>query len=645
MWRAFVEPLVQEPDPESEELERCRELCRKGNPFPLVALQWPHLVVTDPVEIEIFKRSMTAERFEHLTDNIRKACFNPDNPPLRLDWWQKIALAAFFDPTVVEIGEKGATKVGKGASTSMGICLWFDVWSECKIVLTSQRADHAKKVIFGETVKWQSKMTYKRGNVTTEGINDTTEHYVTIANPESGEGFSGQHGPKTLFVFDEATSIPDGFYDDAGKQASKILALANPRTLAGWFRSMYKPCADPNKTQVVRGPFGKRLCMTIDGAEVINVVEKRLEKPLSPCCGIEINGTNYPPGEDIAQEDFALVKPLIPEQCDFGRHMGIRAHPDPNHVSVFGHGHFPTEDALRQIILGTWLARHNEYHKKHASEIDVNCFGFDVARSLDGDQSCLAIGGKKGCKTLVKWQYANTAFHVDEVLRQAREVGIDLTLGQNPVCVDMDGIGAGVGDELRRRSVWVIEFRGNATSQFDPKTYMNLRAEAYGLLGRRLNPEDRWENEPWGLPFDADLNEELTAPEKVFSGTDALRFRISPKSPTPGKEGDKVISIKEKIGRSPDTADAVVYLYHAVREYHSLNEWLANLQSRQVVLHPRTKEDAIVRKKELEQYEKTEWDDVKWGWGIKSNSEPMRTTVAEPDKNPRKPWWEQYTRE
>lgn len=986
-------------DPEQEALDAAREKCRKGNPFPLIAIQWPELVIEDKREQEIFLASMRPERLERLTDSIVKACTDKDNPHLRLDYWQKIALAAFFDDTVAEIGEKGATKVGKGASTSMGVCLWYDVWSECKIVLTSQRFKHAQDVIYGETTRWFNRMKHKQaGRVTGDGVKDTSTHYITIANPESGEGFSGQHGPRTAFVFDESchddqtevltqhgwklfadmvegdyvmamdtethqaymakprsihasyregemwhykgrgtdfcvtpnhkmycsfrkkdgtykpwellpienisrrptrmmrevrwggespamfvlpelrtdrkfypakampmdawieflawyfseghlgyqigraysvgitqkcdktrdrianvierigfspkrkdgastpqimvhsrqlafyleqfgkncrvkrlppflrtlskemlkrfiavyaegdgyhtggkllwhdlrtviytssplmaddlqelaikagfqatlgtrklagvrsyivdhwaesscdgyvlglskakfieyrrkkiekiqysgmvycvnvppdhvfltrrngqviwsgnSAIPDGFYDDAGKQARKILALANPRVLSGWFRGLYKPCTDPNVTQIVDGPFGKRLCMTIDGAEVMNVVERRLEKPIGPPGGIEIGGKRFEHNQAIPKYDFDRAKPLIPEQCDYGRHMGIRMHPDPNHVAVMAHGHFPKEDAMRQVILGSWIDRHTTFWKEHQDQIIVDSFGFDIARSLDGDGTCLSAGGKQGCKRTHKWKYADITFHVSEALRIAyNDYGIDLTLARNPVCVDMDGLGAGVGDQLRQKNVWVIEFRGNAASEFDPKTYINTRAEAYALLGRRLNPDDRWADEPWAIPYDTMLFEELTAPEKVFAANDALRFRISPKQPTPGHDAEKIISIREKIGRSPDTADSVVYLYHAARIKHNLDDWLRNFQDRKLLCYPTTPAESASIRKIVDETPKpkSEWDDVKFDW---QHFAPKVETPKQEVK--REPWWHRYTKD
>jgi hypothetical protein len=165
-------------------------------------------------------------------------------------------------------------------------------------------------------------------------------------------------------------------------------------------------------------------------------------------------------------------------------------------------------------------------------------------------------------------------YHAREVLRIAEELyGIDLRRGMNPVCIDYGGgYGAGVGDPLREMGVWVIEFQPNGTSQVNSRTYANLRTEGYATLGRRLNPNDQWRDQAWALPNMEDLKLELVTPEKRYA-SDAIRFHIEPKE-----------TIKTKLqGHSPDLADATVYLFHAVREFHLLNQYFAAYQGDLVV--------------------------------------------------------------
>lgn len=575
---------LNEPTPEERQLEEYRERCRQGDPFPLIAMQWPELLITDPAEAIWFEGEIG----------------NPDNPCLRLGVWQRNdVILPFFNPEFHTVAIKGNTKAGKGASVSLCINLWYDVFP-AKIILTSTSFDHAKDVIFGEFVKWRLRMRFPvPGSLTTAGLSTSKQHYVTVSNPKSGEGFSGQHGDYTLFVFDEASSSDDGRYDDATKQARKIVALANPRTLYGWFRDLYRGCTDINKTQTVDGLFGRIRCITVGGSDCLNVRAKRLERPIAPIGGITINDRSFQQFERIPPEYYQHVKPLIPEQCDYARFQGILQHPDKRHVAIFGHGHFPEEDPEKQVILGSWLERHEQ---AWSPQIPVEAFALDVARSQDGDSTCFAAGGIQGVRALHAWKWADTMFHAHEAIRIAKhEYGIDLQRGQNPICVDMDGLGSGTGDRLREMGVWVIEFRGNASSQVDSRIYGNLRAEAYGTLGRRLSPEDKWGAEPWALPpGDTMLRQDLTAPEKIY-GADPLRWHLLPKY-KPHDSPLQVPSIKEKLGRSPDRGDTVAYLWHAVRELHMLNALFAPYRGDLVTypLAPEPQPEAMTRQQKIE---------------------------------------------
>lgn len=524
--------------PDGESLLDVSELARRGNPFPFIADRWPGLVITDPDEARYFQGSL----------------HDPENPCLRLDDWQRDLLRCVFDEEYFSIVVKGNTKAGKGMVTALAINIWWDVYYRSKVVVTSSSADHAKANLFAEVVKWRRAMrpgSAGPGRVLTEALLDNDEHYVRVSNPLTSEGFSGQHGPRTLFAIDECSAIDADRVDDAEKQARKIVALGNPRSATGWLWHAFRLASPVDETQDVPTALGKRRCITVDGALCMNVKNKRLEKPQSPPGGIEIDGEYYPALSRIPPEAFAKVKPLIPDQCDYGRFVGIKQHPDSRHVAVFAHGKFPTEDPQKQVVLPSWLGRHVLAWNR---TVPVTCFAFDAARSLDGDESVLAAGSSVGCAWLDGWKMADAIYHGERILEKALSAGVDLRKGRNPVCVDMDGgYGAGTADWLRRQNVWVIEYRGNDASDVDPRTYANRRAEGYGELGRRLSPDDVHKDEPWCLPADAQMHEDLAAGEKIYDKRDGLRFRLEPKD-----------NIKIKLGRSPDRGDAVVMLYYAV---------------------------------------------------------------------------------
>jgi hypothetical protein len=576
------------------ELERCRQLCRDGNPFPLAAYQWPEMIVRDESEQELF-RFTPLDKLTLVPPHLVERITNPEDPVLRLDWWQRLVLAAFFDASIGEIYIKGCTGAGKGASTSMGTCLWYDVNDVAKIALSGRDRMHALATIFGETKSFFMKMkSPANGRILGESITESEMHYIKVLNPDpssptAGEAFSGAHGPGTLTLFDEATVHPDAFFENAERNSRKVIALANPRTLFGRFRSAFKPLG-PNidKIGVVPGPLGNRLLVTVDGLDCMNVRHKRLKKPVAPIGGIEIDGVQYAEGSLIPKDAHAKAAPLIPSQMDLQQFMGAKSMPNQNLVNVFAHGKFPIEDASKQVILASWLDRHVAAWEATKDSLPVECFSFDVSRSTDGDSSCLGVGGIKGCKALIEWQSADLTFHCDEIERHALGYGVNLRLGRNPIVVDCDGIGAGVADILASRGVWVIEFKGNVPIRVDPRRYANQRAEAYGVVGRRLDPGDQWGSEAWAIPQNQKLLEELVAPEKVYPPSDAFRFHITPKVSPPGR--DDVVSIRKKLGRSPDRADSLVYLFHGVREFHAMNDFFAQY-SRPLTVWPAPETD------------------------------------------------------
>jgi hypothetical protein len=562
------EPLLpRRTDPEGERVDECRAMCRGGNPFPLIAAQWPEFVITDPDEAVFFQGSIG----------------DPVDPCLRLDYWQRDILASFFDPTIKEVFVKGCVGAGKGTASSLIFNLAFDVWTDCRIILTSTTYEHARDTIFAEVTKWRERMAHAGpGKTLTEGIYDTPQHRIMVSNPLTGEAFSGKHGEMVIYGFDEASGTRQLLYNNALNQFHKIVALSNPRTQHGWFRAGFKPCRDPDETQTVQGQYGKRRCVTVSGANCANIRHHRCESPMAPRGGLEVAGRHFVEGEPIPPEFYPYIKPLIPNQSDLARYRGLLADPDPREVDVKAHGKFPAEDITKQVILNSWLPYHEAAWHKH---LKVHCFGADIAAFHDAN--VLVAGGEKGVCGIERFVNPTALTDRDHtmkvvawILRTALEkYGIDLKLSQVPICVDCDGIGKGVGDRLYELGVWVIPFQGNQSSEVDPRRYANLRAEAYGELGRRLDNHGPWGLEPWALPADEFLSEDLTAPEKIYDSS-GERFHITPKSRQHGMP-EGMLTVKEKIGRSPDTGDAIVYCFHAVRK---MNLWSSHMAATQAPL-------------------------------------------------------------
>ena len=552
-----------EEDTEQAILNGARKLCRAGNPFPLIALQWPQLIIDDPKYAQFFQGTIGDEL----------------NPCLRLDWWQRMMILAFFDDSIREIYAKGNTGCGKTTIVSLCVNLLYDVNETLRLSFTGPKYEHTLTGIFAETLDWRKKMRYpaQAGSGTTQ-IASSGRHYIKINNPQRGQGgeaFSGTHSqdPRgTWAIFDEATSVECGWIENAEKNAYKIVCLANPRTVMGAFRNAFKPLGDKeNKNGICMGKLGKRLCVTIGGEDCLNVKHKRLKTPIAPPGGIDIDGTHYEPGDRITDEHFEQVKALIPGQMDAVQFAAACSAKEPWKVRCFAHGMFPDEDPQAQVILSSWLPRHSGFWEQSGKGSDVPCnaFGLDVARSLEGDASSLAAGSSVGCACIESFRmdtYPQIAKHVLETA--SHKYGIDLTDGTAPVCIDYGGgYGSGVGDWLEEAGVWVVPSVPAGRAMVLPEVYQNIRTEMYALLGRRLDPTDQWRDDPWAIPDDTELHDDLLHALRHWNN-DFTRYRLVSKE-----------EIATSLGRSPDKGDSLALLFMAVRTLSGMDEWFRSTSS------------------------------------------------------------------
>jgi hypothetical protein len=497
-------------------------------------------------------------------------------PDLILDTFQWDMLLSLFDPAIRSTWVKGNTGCGKGAASAIGICAYYDVFEDAKIVITSSSVEHALRVMFAEVAKFYKMAKYRPpGIVLAESVRDHEQHRIDVVNPEKDEGFSGAHGEHLLIVIDEATSFIDSRFALAMTQAKKLLAIGNPRTLAGVYRMAFGRI-DPNRTHTAMGQHGPQRLISIPGSICMNVREKRLASPVGPPGGMEIRGRKFEYGERIPSDFYQDVKPIIPGQTAYDEYLALLNDPDPFVVKVFCKAEFPDEDPYTQLILASWLDRHCKYwgesvkaYRDGTGDIDdllpVTVFGLDPASTLTGDATVLAAGGPKGIRCIYTRKFAKTSQVAAWAIEQIeRDFGISLESGCFPISIDCDGLGRGVVDYMTDKGVAVIPIMGNSTPLYDIKKYGNRRTEIYSELAKRLSPDDLFADRPYAIPEDGLLKEELCVAEKEFIGNDGLRYRLTPKD----NRGNKNIrGIKQRIGRSPDRSDAVALCHAALMEW------------------------------------------------------------------------------
>lgn len=528
-------------------------MAKAGDPWEFVRRQWPELVITNPVDLEYFKRHC---KRDHALD-------------LRLDDVQVELIEHGLNPTIPEIAIKGSTSPGKGFATSLLINIRYHIFS-CRIVLISQSSKHAKEVMFAEVATWRKKMRYPDDCETqVAGVVDhnNPKHFIGIANPETGEGLSGGHGPHVFFVFDEASSVDSSLPINARKQASLIVFISNPRVLSGFFYDLY-PKVNPDVNQVIVDKGIRRACLTFGGKGALNVRARRLHLPYGPPGGYHgetLDGESFfiAEGDKIPDEWLTHTRALIPGQMDLQKYDTIMQTPDETERLWSGEGKFPNEDAEFQIVVPSWLEKPCELWLKHKDKIEVTALGLDLAASVKGDSTVLVSGGPLGIKDVYKTQKSDSMETLSWIVSCCKGIGIDLKKGDVPIAIDAIGAGGGsMADLMEMNGATVYKMKGNRAAE-NAALYCNVRAELYGVLGERLNP-DSAHLDPFMIPSLDELKEELTAHEKHFVA-DMTRFYCTPKVRAKGQFAN-VQTIKERIGRSPDIADAVVLCYWAVRD-------------------------------------------------------------------------------
>jgi len=212
---------------------------------------------------------------------------------------------------------------------------------------------------------------------------------------------------------------------------------------------------------------------------------------------------------------------------------------------------------------------------KRAEPVDI---GVDVARQGD-DESIIILREGARIRLHSKAQGHDTMTTTGEIWRCVQEVicrrwekeirGRSTAQRKDPtkslfkirIKVDADGIGAGVVDRLKEQRrekekklklrIQIVEVHGAAKPR-DPVKFKNLRAEIHWGLRELSGALD--------LPTDRELLTQLMSIKHKTNS--AGQIEIMPKE-----------KIKEKLGRSPDYAEAVIYALAEIRPIKEPRIW------------------------------------------------------------------------
>jgi hypothetical protein len=322
--------------------------------------------------------------------------------------------------------------------------------------------------------------------------------YATGISTEKPERFSGFHSAHILLVVDEASGVADDIFEASEgfltSKNARTLLISNPTRLSGeFYRAFHKDSSLYHRIQV-----GIADSPNFSGEKV--------------------------PDEVVASLPDEKFEALMARK--YGRESALYA------VRVLGDFPRSQDDAVLPLA-DVEDAQYREVEP--GSPVVISC---DVAR-MGGDETVIAI--RRGNHIRIEDAYAgkDTSYTIGRLLQIERELYADTSADIIHV-LDFAGLGVGVFDQLRERSVFPVFGFNSSNRARDAREYPNKRSEAWFDFRELLPYID--------LDPDPQLLEDLVAP--VFTVDSAGRRVVEAKDKT-----------RQRLSRSPDRADAVLMAF------------------------------------------------------------------------------------
>lgn len=445
-----------------------------------------------------------------------------------LDWKDGEGLAPYQEEiccTLLErkrLAIRGPHGLGKSAIVAL-LILWFFLTrdgKDWKIVTTASVWRQLIKYLWPEIHKWARRIHWQK--IGRRSILESGELLQLSLKGKTGEAFAvasdnhtsieGAHADKILYVFDEAKAIPDQTFDAAEG------ALSN---------------ADGN----------------VD-AEAYAIAISTPGEPIGRFYDIHRRAPGY--------EDWSVRHVTKSEVIAAGRMghewaeqrkraWGERSAVYQNRVE----GEFYASDEAGVIPL-SWIEQANErwleWQERGGHYEMLTAVGADIAGS-GRDKTVFSLRCDKSVVELRKFTQQDTM----------ATAGLLAGLVQRYHCrvvVDVVGLGTGVVDRLKEQHIRVTPFNNGARAFRKDRSgelgFTNLYSEAWWLLREALDPAY---HSTVALPPDDELTQELTIPHwrNVSDG----RIQVEGKDDSWG-DGESGRTVKQRLGRSPDSAEAVV---------------------------------------------------------------------------------------
>lgn len=416
-------------------------------------------------------------------------------------WSRQAEILRSVDAHAITAAATGQ-KIGKTVVDVLCALWWVVTRPRGLVVMTSGNMDQVEKQLWRELVKihQRSPALQELGGRLHQDpasgfeLGDGRAIYGLTAR--DAERMAGYSGDQLLYIVDEASGFDDRIWTACRGNligGGHALLTGNPTKTSGFFFDYFTTKQDSAHT------------INVDARENPNYLERRKVIP-----GL----ATYEGVEELRAETGGDGSPIFDVRVA-GRF------PDASENAVIGRAAL---EAAKK--LGRTMADDRQRPLR---------LGVDVARFGDDDSVIQPVRGKLALPATVVHGY-----DVVDVAGKALEVARTLRAGLHQrvtVAVDTGGLGAGVADVLRRYSELDVVGIDAGTNADDVEHFHRTRDALW--WGIRT-----WLAEGGALPEDAKRDSELLAATYGFD--ERSRVKVESKD-----------SIRKRIGRSPDRADAL----------------------------------------------------------------------------------------
>ncbi len=439
---------------------------------------------------------------------------------------------------------------GKTFVAAVAVCWWFDSFNPGVAYSTAPRYEHVVNVLWG-----QIRLLRQRAGLPSAFIGprapemyESPDHFAVGITASRGESFQGRHIGRKLFVFDEATGLPPLYFETLRtmfdpEAGDACLIIYNPTDTTSrayqedlaaqeseelvWHRFRLSALNHPN---VLADLKGER--RPIPQAVNLRMVNEWVRDWCEPVAADEQRATDveWPPGSGRWHRPGAVFQArALGLWPDTGSGVWSDAlwaacldRPQPA---------FPL-DQLPQIGCDTATGKGEDYHAIHGRWGSVS-----VAHSTSNtmDPARIAAKLKEACRELA------------DLANRHRDRGSQPIDPQEvPIKIDDDGTGNAVGSFLMADG-YTVHLIGAGTSATKPDSYPRKRDELWFEVADRARSGGVYVGSLDRATLRR-LKQQLMAPAWELDAQG--RRKVEPKDET-----------KEKIGRSPDDADAFLLAY------------------------------------------------------------------------------------